>query len=128
MPQALESWHAIVASGDVRRLDDLIADDAVFHSPIVFTPQAGKAITVKYLTAALSVLGNDSFRYVAEWTAANSAVLEFHVEIDGILVDGADFITWTADGKISDFKVMIRPLKAIDIVLRKMGEELARLT
>ncbi len=126
MSEALKAWHRVVAEHNLDLLKDLIADDAVFHSPLVFKPQEGKAITFKYLAAATKVIGNENFRYVGEWTAPNSAVLEFNTEIEGISVDGADFITWNDADLITEFKVMIRPLKAINIVLQKMGEELAR--
>lgn len=126
MADVLKAWHRVIAEKNSALLQDLIADDAVFHSPLVFKPQEGKAITIKYLSAANSVLNNASFRYVGEWTAPNSAVLEFMTEIEGVSVDGADFITWNEGGKIVEFKVMVRPLKAINIVLQKMGEELAR--
>ena len=126
MSDNLKAWHTVVATRDSNLLDDLIADDAVFHSPLVFKPQEGKAITIKYLAAAMKVINNESFRYVGEWTGSNSAVLEFNTEIDEITVDGADFIVWNASGQITEFKVMVRPLKAINIVLQKMGEELAK--
>lgn len=126
MTDALKAWHRVIAEANSDLLQDQIADDAVFHSPVVHAPQLGKAITIKYLAAANKVLNNGKFRYVGEWTAPNSAVLEFHTEIDGIAIDGADFITWNDAGKIVEFKVMVRPLKAINIVMQKMGEELAR--
>lgn len=124
---ALAIWHRIVAEKNSGLLQDLIADDAVLHSPVVHTPQAGKAITIKYLTAANTVLNNGNFRYVGKWTAERSAVLEFNTEMDGISVDGADFITWNDAGQIVEFRVMVRPLKAIQVVMQKMGAELARL-
>lgn len=126
MADVLENWHRVVSEHDLHLLENLIADDAVFHSPLVFKPQEGKAITYKYLAAAMKVINNENFRYVGEWTAPNSAVLEFNTEIDGVMVDGADFINWNHAGKITEFKVMVRPLKAINIVLQRMGEELAR--
>lgn len=126
MPDVLETWHRVVRDRDLDLLASIVADEAVLHSPVVHTPQRGKPITLKYLAAALNVLNNASFRYVATWNAENSAVLEFMTEIDGIQIDGADFITWNEAGQIVDFKVMIRPLKAINIVMQRMGEELAR--
>ncbi|WP_296599230.1 nuclear transport factor 2 family protein [Phenylobacterium sp.] len=119
-------WHDVVKSRDLAALKDLIADEAVFESPVVHTPQVGKTITVTYLAGALQVLNNDSFRYVGEWRAERSAVLEFATEIDGITVNGVDIISWNEAGKITGFKVMIRPLKAINLVHRMMGELLAK--
>ncbi len=125
-PATLAAWYELAQQKDAAALENLIADGAVFYSPVVHKPQEGKAMTVRYLTAALKVLGNETFRYVGEWVASNSAVIEFNTTVDGIAVDGIDMITWNADGKIVEFKVMIRPLKAIQIVMQKMGEELAK--
>lgn len=119
-------WHAVVEARDLRALEHLIAEDAVFESPVVHTPQVGKAITVKYLAGALQVLNNETFRYAGEWRAERSAVLEFACEIEGIAVNGVDIISWNEAGKINRFKVMIRPLKAINLVHRLMGELLAK--
>src|SRR5271165_4459688 len=123
MSEAIERWHAIARARDPAGLDAL-AEDAVFLSPVVHTPQRGKAVTRKYLAAALQVLGNSEFRYVEQWIGPNSAVLEFTTAIDGIEVNGVDIIGWNADGKIDRFKVMIRPLKAIEVVRQKMAAAL----
>jgi len=122
---AIESWHRIVRTRDASGLAELLADDVVFYSPVVHTPQVGKAITIMYLSAAVKVFGNESFKYVREIEGDSDAVLEFETEIDGILINGVDMIKWNADGKIIEFKVMIRPLKAINLIHQKMGEMLA---
>ncbi len=114
-------WHQLVKTRDVRGLDALLAEDAVFHSPVVHTPQVGKAITGKYLAAAFQVFGNESFRYVRELTSDSDAILEFQVEIDGISVNGVDMIKWNGAGKIIEFKVMLRPLKAVNLIHQKMA-------
>ncbi len=118
---ALDRWHHVVQHRDAAALDTLLADDAVFHSPIVHTPQAGRAIVARYLTAAMHVLVNDSFRYVREVVSGNDAMLEFVSEVDGIVVNGVDMIRFNHDGKIADFKVMVRPLKAVNLVHQKMA-------
>jgi len=117
----IEIWHELVTNRDLRGLDGLIADEAVFHSPVVHRPQIGKAITVKYLSAAFHVFFNDSFRYVRELKNDGNAVLEFEVELDGILVNGVDLIKWNQAGKITEFKVMLRPLKAVNLIHEKMA-------
>ena len=122
---ALDTWHRLVRTNDAPGLRDLVAEDAVFHSPVVHAAQPGRKLTVMYLSAAFRVFFNPSFRYVREIVGANDATLEFETEIDGILVNGVDIIRWNADGGIVDFKVMIRPLKGINIIHRKMGEMLA---
>lgn len=118
---ALARWHHVVQHRDAAALDTLLADDAVFHSPIVHTPQAGRAIVARYLTAAMHVLVNDSFHYVREVVSGNDAMLEFVSEVDGIVVNGVDMIRFNHDGKIADFKVMVRPLKAVNLVHQKMA-------
>ena len=81
-------------------------------------------VTFQYLNAAFQVFFNESFRYVREVSDAEGAVLEFQVEIDGIAVNGVDMIRWNAAGKITEFKVMLRPLKAVNLIHQKMGEML----
>ena len=122
----LTRWHAYMESGgDLALLGDLIADDAVFHSPVVHTPQAGKEVVTSYLVAAAHVLGNDSFHYVRELVDGDEMMLEFVTELDGITINGVDIIRWNADGQITDFKVMVRPLKAINKVWEMMAAQLA---
>ena len=123
---ALQRWHTVAQSNDASQLPALIAPDAVFHSPVVHTPQRGKPLVVAYLSAAFDVFFNDSFRYVREVEGEQGAVLEFEVEIDGVSVNGVDMIRWNAEGLIVEFKVMLRPLKAIQLIHQKMGEMLAR--
>ena len=117
----LAAWHQLVQDRNPKGLDSLLSDQVVFHSPIVHTPQVGKAITTQYLNAALQVFFNESFRYVREVVGPYDAILEFQVEIDHIIVNGVDMITWNDEGKIVDFKVMLRPLQAINLIHKKMG-------
>jgi hypothetical protein len=125
MIHTLAAWHELVKARDARGLDSLLADDVVFHSPVMHAPQAGKAITKRYLAAALQVFGNASFRYVREVAGSRDAVLEFEVEIDGVSVNGVDMIRWDDAGRIIEFKVMIRPLRAINLVQQQMAAMLA---
>lgn len=124
----VDTWHRIVAARDPRGLDAILADDCVFHSPIVHTPQRGKAITTVYLTAALEVIGGEGFRYVREIVSDVDAMLEFNQVIDGTQIDGVDILHWNRDGRIEDFKVMIRPLKAIQLLHARMGAYLAEMS
>jgi SnoaL-like domain len=117
----VSTWHELVRSRNAEGLDSLLADSVVFHSPVVHTPQVGKAIVLKYLSAAFHVFFNDSFRYVRELTDPHGAVLEFQVEIDGIDVNGVDLLKWDDEGRIVEFKVLIRPLKAINLIHQKMA-------
>jgi SnoaL-like protein len=118
---ALYTWHEVASARNVAGLDALLADEVVFHSPVVHTPQVGKKITKLYLAAAFQVFFNESFRYVREVVGPRDAALEFQVEIDGIAVNGIDLIKWNDAGQIVEFKVMIRPLKAINLIHQKMA-------
>lgn len=127
MNKAVETWHSILKSRDVAMLNELIAEEAVFHSPVVHTPQRGKDLVILYLTGAFHVLFDESFHYVREVVADNEAVLEFECEIDGIHINGVDLIRSNDDGQIVDFKVLIRPLKAVNKLHEKMGQMLEEL-
>ncbi len=121
---ALASWHELIRSHNPRLLDHLLAEEVVFYSPVVYKPQAGKMLTMLYLYAAFEVFLNDSFRYVRQVSGPRDAVLEFQVEIDGIEVNGVDMLKWDDEGRIVEFKVMVRPLKAINLIHQKMAEML----
>ena len=124
--RGVAAWHAYMdGGGDPHALRDMLAEDAVFHSPVVHSPQAGRDKVFAYLHAASHVLGGDDFRYEREIVDGDQAMLEFATTLDGIHINGVDIIRWNDDGKIIDFKVMVRPLKAINKVWEKMGEMLA---
>ena len=105
----IATWHRLAKERDVQGLDALLHADAVFYSPVVHKPQIGKAITKKYLAAAFHVFFNETFRYVRELKTERDAVLEFELELDGISINGVDIIKWDEAGKITEFKVMLRP-------------------
>jgi len=117
----LEAWHRLVRSNDPSGLDGLLAEEAVFHSPVVHTPQRGRKLAALYLGAAFRVFFNPSFRYVREIVGATDAMLEFEVTIDGVQVNGVDLIKWNEAGRIVEFKVMLRPLKAINLIHQRMA-------
>lgn len=117
----IAAWHRLVMDRNPAGLGSLLDDAAVFHSPVVHSPQKGRKLVAMYLSGALEVLGNESFRYVREVVGDRDAVLEFEVELDGILVNGVDIIKWNDAGRIVDFKVMLRPLKAVNLVHERMA-------
>ena len=137
--KTIERWHACLRGDFAGGLEELLADDVVFHSPIVFTPQRGKALTKLYLTAAYGTFGGDvkkrpggdtpipSFRYVKQVLTDPHAVLEFETEVDGKHVNGVDIITCGDDGRIREFKVMIRPLQAVNLMHERMRSMLEKL-
>ena len=137
---AIESWHEVMKSGGKGasvKLDELLHDDVVFYSPVVFTPQRGKEITKLYLSAASGVFSTDKksntekkdskFKYVKEVINGNTACLEFETEMNGIYVNGIDLITWDENNKITEFKVLIRPLQAVNTLHEMMGRMLEKL-
>jgi len=123
----LELWHEMLHKRDLARIDEVLAEDCVFLSPIVHTPQRGRALTRMYLTAALNVF-NESFQYTKEVVSPQHAVLEFTCEVDGIVVNGVDIMTFDDAGKIIEFKVMVRPLKAVNLLHAKMRAMLEQMS
>lgn len=122
MSDVIKAWHRIVETLDPSEMDNLLADDVVFHSPVVHSPQQGKRITKMYLTAAMQVLNAPGhFSYKRELVDGNHAVLEFETMIGDVLVNGVDMIHWNDQGQVVDFKVMVRPLKAINAIHQAMG-------
>lgn len=121
-PVALKVWHACVRDRSIEALDGVLAEDAVFYSPVVFTPQRGKELVKLYLAGALQVLGNESFRYVKQVVEGQTAVLEFEAFVDGIYVNGVDIVSWDERDQIKEIKVMLRPLKAIHLLQQRMTE------
>jgi len=122
----LDKWYGYMKSHDNAALWDLLDPDAVFESPVVHTPQRGRDITFKYLSSAGKVLGGAGFVYTGEWRSDSGVVLEFETEIEGIKLNGVDIIRFGDDGRVVHFKVMVRPLKAINLLHRLMGEQLAK--
>ena len=134
----VERWLAHMGSPSTHALEDLIDDDCVFVSPIVFTPQEGKALTVLYLSAAGVALPGEGgtssgssaegrFRYTKKVLDGHTAVLEFETSVEGKYVNGVDIITCNEEGKIVEFRVMIRPLQAVNAVHAQMKAQLERM-
>ncbi|QIG42741.1 nuclear transport factor 2 family protein [Nocardioides anomalus] len=123
VPAPVAAWHAIAEARDPAGLDALLADDVVFRSPAVHTPQEGKAVTTAYLSAAIAVLG-PSLVYHRQWYADDSAVLEFEAELDGLAVHGVDMLQWGADGRLTEFTVMVRPAKGLEVLIAAMAAQL----
>ncbi len=124
---ALKLWHEMVVDRNPGRLNEILSEDCVFLSPVVHTPQMGRELTKFYLTGAMLVF-NDSFHYVKEVVSTEFAVLEFVCDVDGIEVNGVDILTFGDDGRITEFKVMVRPLKAINMLHAKMREMLEQMS
>jgi hypothetical protein len=121
-PPLIDRWISIIETGRTDDLDALLADDAVFYSPAVFTPQEGKALTSKYLKAAAKMFDDTDFHYVEQWYSERSAILEFAATVNGIHVNGIDMIHWNDDQQIVAFKVMVRPFKGLQVIMPGMAE------
>lgn len=121
-PKPIAIWHEAVARNDLTAFESLLAEDAVFQSPALYKPQAGKALVSMYLRGALIVLNTGSFRYVEEWIGPRSAVLEFETRVDGLELNGVDIMRWNDDERVTHFKVMVRPFKALTALMASMAK------
>ena len=136
---AIDKWQELTRNKDPvsyeKELDNLLDEDVIFYSPVVHTPQKGKAITKLYLMAAGGVFDFDKnsteekkdttkFHYTKEVIQDNHACLEFETSLNGIQVNGIDLITWNEENKITEFKVLVRPLQAVNMLHQQMGEML----
>ncbi len=121
----IDRWLDVIENGQTAGLDDMLAEDAVFYSPAVFTPQRGRAKAAAYLRAAEHMFAGTNFHYVNKWIDSHSAVLEFAADIDGISVEGIDILHWNDEGRLTSVKVMMRPFKGLQAVIAKMAELLA---
>ena len=134
----IKKWHELVETGNKDIYDEILAEDVVFYSPVVHTPQKGKEITKIYLSAAGNVFGDSkkesspkesfsNFKYTKEIIGENNACLEFENIIDGIHINGVDLITWNKDKLITEFRVLVRPLQAVNMLHKMMGEMLEKM-
>ena len=124
----LKKWHEGLKSNDPKLLDEILDESCIFTSPIVFKPIVGKEMSKLYLMGAGQTFDMDRFEYVRELVDGLDSVLEFETYIGDISVNGVDIIRWNDEGKIIDFKVMIRPLQAIGALQKKMSEALDKLS
>lgn len=128
----IDRWHDFMRGDDPAALDELLHDDVVLYSPVVFTPPQGRQLVAKYLTAAkvtFTAIGFDapsgpSFRYVRHLASGDTAMLEFETEMAGKYINGVDIIRVDDSGRIVEFRVMVRPLQAVNTVHQLMGAEL----
>ncbi len=126
--QLIAKWHAYMDNPSAQALDEMLHDDVTFISPVVFTPQTGKAVAMKYLLSAGVVFKDTKFKYVHELEAGNRMILEFEAEMDGKYVNGVDIIDFDDDGLITQFKVMVRPLQALNMLWQQMGAQLEEMS
>jgi hypothetical protein len=125
VPAPVAAWHEIAEARDPAGLADLLADEVVFRSPAVHGDQEGKELTTAYLSAAIVVLG-PTLAYRRQWYAESNAVLEFEAELDGLTVHGIDMLQWNDEGRLTEFTVMVRPIRGLEKLIEKMAAELFR--
>ncbi|MGU3497176.1 nuclear transport factor 2 family protein [Mycobacterium sp. C31M] len=121
IPKPICRWLCFMTTGDTSILDDLLADDLVFYSPAVFSPQEGVLTARRYLEAAEQLFSDNDFRYTQQWFGDSAAALEFEAEIDGIHINGVDLIRWNESSRIDSFKVFVRPLRGLQTLVPLMG-------
>ena len=124
MQNPISKWHDVVSLRDYNMLTEIVDDNCIFYSPVVFTPQRGKDITLKYLMAASEVFNASNFKYHKEIISNQHASLEFSLTLEDTEINGIDLITWNDDGLITEFKVFIRPLQGVNIIHKMMGNML----
>tara|TARA_B100000767_G_scaffold101082_1_gene97075 strand:- start:90 stop:482 length:393 start_codon:yes stop_codon:yes gene_type:complete len=124
MENPINKWHEVVTTQNQDLLKSILAENVTFYSPVVFTAQKGKSLTLLYLMAAAQVFNNKSFSYTKEIINENHATLEFELNINGIEINGIDLITWNEEGMIIEFKVFIRPLQGVNVIHKMMQQML----
>lgn len=120
----LDRWHGFVSDGDAARLDELLADDVLFHAPAYIKPRKGRAETKMVLATVAQVF--EDFRYHRQWVDGAHIALEFSAHIGKLDLKGVDLVTVNADGKAVDFEVMVRPINALEALFKAMAERLAQ--
>ena len=123
----MRAFRTAVEAGDHGAIEELLADDVVFTSPVAFKPYPGKAITAAILRGVARVF--EDFRYVREISAADGRdhALVFRATVSGLEIDGCDFLHLDEDGRIDDFQVMVRPLTAAKALAEAMGAQFDRI-
>jgi SnoaL-like domain len=121
-----DAFRAAVEAEDPQALTDALAEDVVFHSPVVFKPYEGKAVVATILTeGALNVF--EDFRYTDRFEAGEAAALVFRARVGDRDVDGLDLLRFDDDGKVAELMVMVRPMSGLKALAEAMGREFERL-
>lgn len=123
----MHPFRAAVEAGDHEAVEELLADEVVFTSPVAYRPYPGKAITAAVLRGVLRVF--EDFRYVREVAdpAGRDLVLVFTAKAGGKEVHGCDILHFDEDGLIDDFTVMVRPLSGANALAEAMGAQFDRI-
>ena len=124
--QALEKWHQMIKTGDLSNLNELLADDVVFRSPVAFKPYEGKRVVFFILTNVIQVFENFTYHREFYTEDCENVVLEFSANVSGKSLKGIDMVRFNGQGKIIDFEVMIRPMSGLAALAEKMGARFAQ--
>ena len=124
MNEPVSKWHEVVKNRDYNLLTEILHSDVIFYQPVVYSPQRGKDITLKYLAAASEVFNSSNFQYIKEINNQNFASLEFTLTIEDTEINGIDLISWDDSGLITEFKVFIRPLQGVNLIHKLMQQML----
>lgn len=124
MENPISKWHQVVELRDYNLLKEILSENVIFYSPIIYTPQKGKSITLNYLVAASEVFNSSNFKYTKEIINNKFASLEFKLTIDDTEINGIDLISWNEEGLITEFKVFIRPLQGVNLIHKLMQKML----
>tara|TARA_B100001245_G_C22821483_1_gene395310 strand:- start:357 stop:743 length:387 start_codon:yes stop_codon:yes gene_type:complete len=124
MENPISKWHQVVKLRDYNLLKEILSENVIFYSPVIYTPQKGKSITLNYLVAASEVFNSSNFKYTKEIINNKFASLEFKLTIDDTEINGIDLISWNEEGLITEFKVFIRPLQGVNLIHKLMQKML----
>ena len=124
MIEPISKWHDVVKNRDYNLLTEILHNDVIFYSPVVYSPQRGKDITLKYLAAASEVFNSSNFKYIKEINNQNFTSLEFTLTIEDTEINGIDLISWDDAGLITEFKVFMRPLRGVNLMHKLMQQML----
>ncbi|MFG2453932.1 nuclear transport factor 2 family protein [Streptomyces sp. NPDC048512] len=124
----MNAFRKAVEAGDLAAVEELLADDVVFTSPVAFKPYPGKPITAAILRGVWRVFSD--FRYVREIAGADGRdhALVFTAKVGDKEINGCDFLHFDEDGRIDEFMVMVRPLSAAQALSAAMGAEFEQIS
>ena len=119
--ETFDVWHKCVEKRDLGKIRSKVAQECTFHSPTVGKPFEGADSLCIILSCVSDVFG-DTLKYHRQWLSGDGRdwALEFTALVKGIRIKGLDLVTLTADGMISKFEVVIRPLKGVAVLKEEM--------
>lgn len=122
--KSIARWHEMLETRDMSILNELLAEEVVFRSPVAFQPYPGKQVVFFILTNVIQVFEN--FTYHREFISenGNNVVLEFSANVGDKKLKGVDMIQFNEEGQMIDFEVMIRPKSGLEALAVQMGQRM----